>query len=105
LAGIFTSKIDDCWPSEFILRVDTTSSSRPAEGKEEEYIVSERERLLERLFFANMTTHRHHRDALLSASSHEDEGRQQVPETTFEYYSDGILATAFLIIAILAAKR
>lgn len=54
------------------------------------------------------TVHRHrHHDVLLSASSHEDEGglEQQVPETTFEYYSDGILATAFLIIAILAAKR
>ena len=54
-----------------------------------------------------MTTIHRHRDVLLSASSHEDEGglEQQVPETTFEYYSDGILATAFLIIAILAAKR
>ena len=80
------------------------SSSRGEGGI---YCVGTRAVVLERSFFANMTTHRHHRDVLLSASSHaEDEGgRQQVPETTFEYYSDGILATAFLIIAILAAKR
>ena len=29
----------------------------------------------------------------------------QVPETGFEFYSDGLLATAFLVTAIIAAKR
>ena len=32
-------------------------------------------------------------------------GAMQVPETSFEYYSDGILAVSFLIIAILAVQR
>jgi transcription initiation factor TFIID subunit TAF12 len=31
--------------------------------------------------------------------------QQQVPETGFEFYSDGLLATAFLVTAIIAAKR
>jgi hypothetical protein len=30
---------------------------------------------------------------------------EQVPETGFEFYSDGVLATAFLATAIVAAKR
>ena len=30
---------------------------------------------------------------------------EEVPETGFEFYSDGLLATAFLITAIIAAKR
>lgn len=29
----------------------------------------------------------------------------QVPETLFEFYSDGLLATAFFIAAIIAARR
>ncbi len=29
----------------------------------------------------------------------------QVPETAFEFYSDGLLATAFFIAAIIAARR
>ena len=30
---------------------------------------------------------------------------EQVPETGFEFYSDGLLATAFLVSAIISAKR
>eukprot|EP00956_Cyclotella_meneghiniana_P000201 scaffold261_cov58-Cyclotella_meneghiniana.AAC.14 len=30
---------------------------------------------------------------------------QQLPETTFEFYSDAILGFAFLVTAIVAAKR
>lgn len=33
------------------------------------------------------------------------ENTVQIPETTFEFYSDAILGFAFLVTAIVAAKR
>ena len=39
------------------------------------------------------------------AASQQQKQQQQVPETGFEFYSDGLLATAFLVTAIIAAKR
>ena len=35
----------------------------------------------------------------------QDDATQQIPETSFEFYSDAILGTAFLVTAIVAAKR
>jgi hypothetical protein len=40
-----------------------------------------------------------------SQEQQQQEQQQQVPETGFEFYSDGLLATAFLVTAIIAAKR
>ncbi len=40
-----------------------------------------------------------------SQEQQQQEQQVQVPETGFEFYSDGLLATAFLVTAIIAAKR
>ena len=34
-----------------------------------------------------------------------EENANQIPETSFEFYSDAILGFAFLVTAIVAAKR
>ena len=44
-------------------------------------------------------------DSLLSKHSNNFVAGEEIPETTFEFDSDAILALAFLITAIVAAKR
>ncbi len=42
---------------------------------------------------------------ILSTREGGEEGGEDIPETTFEFDSDALLAIAFLVTAIVAAKR